>query len=474
MHIRTRMSLWYFATSVALLLIFGLLTFFSSRHLAFRALDREHEVIAASIEGRYDRKTNTFKDLDDVPYHVDRNLKESYMIVYDDQEKPVFQSPMAKKFSLPIQLVKQDKKSKRIIEHPIGKVHAFATTDENNVRLLAVSRKLYVDEQEVGWLVIATPVEDIHHAARLLLISLIGGGVLVGMSAGLWSYYLTKRNLRPLSDITAAARRISSANLSESIHVEHKHDEIGQLVTVLNDLLERLRVAFDSQRRFVADGAHELKTPLAVVRSHWEEELNNPDLPREVKEKLVGDIEAITRLTRVINNLLLLSQTEFVESGFDMTSVHLDELLRDLHSDTEVLAGMKMQDLTVSAAQPAVVRGDRDRLYQLFFNIIDNAVKFTPEKGKIAVSLTVENGEALTRVEDTGAGIPDADLPHVFERFYRVGKDRSIESGGSGLGLSICKMIAESHKGSITVASVPGEGSTFTVRLPIDPSFDAA
>jgi signal transduction histidine kinase len=389
------------------------------------------------------------------------------MIVYDSQEKPVFQSPMAQKFSLPIDLVKQDKESKRVIEHPVGKVHAFATTGDNNVRLLAVSRKLYVDQQEVGWIVIATPIEDIHHAARLLLISLICGGLLVGMMAGVWSYYLTKRNLRPLSDITAAARRIGSANLYESIAVENRGDEIGQLSIVLNDLLQRLREAFDSQRRFVADGAHELKTPLAIVRSHWEEELNNPDLPRTVKEKLVGDIEAITRLTRVINNLLLLSQTELVESGFDMTSVRLDELLRDLYSDTEVLAGMKMQELTVSDAQPAVVRGDRDRLYQLFFNLIDNAIKFTPEKGRISVSLTVENGEALTRIEDTGAGISDADLPHVFERFYRVGKDRSIETGGSGLGLSISRMIAESHRGSITVASSPGEGSTFTVRIPI-------
>jgi signal transduction histidine kinase len=467
------MSLWYFGTSAALLLIFSLLTFFSARHLAFRALDREHEVIAASIEGQYDPKTDTFKDLDDVPYHVNRHLKESYMIVYDAQEKPVFQSPMAKKFSLPIELVKQDKISKRIIDHPIGKVHAFATTGDNNVRLLAVSRKLYVDEKEVGWLVIATPIEDIHHAARLLLISLIGGGVLVGTLAGVWSYFLTKRNLRPLSNITAAARRIGSANLYETIEVEHKNDEIGQLAAVLNDLLKRLREAFDSQRRFVADGAHELKTPLAIVRSHWEEELNNPDLPREVKEKLVGDIEAITRLTRVINNLLLLSQTELVESGFDMTTVHLDELLQDLHSETEVLASMKMQELTVFTAQPAVVRGDRDRLYQLFFNLIDNAVKFTPETGKITVSLTVENGEALTRVEDTGVGIPDADLPHVFERFYRVGKDRSIETGGSGLGLSICKMIAESHKGSVTVASRVGGGSTFTVRLPVVRSSDA-
>jgi signal transduction histidine kinase len=467
MRIRTRMSLWYLATTIVLLLVFSLTTYFGARHLAFRALDREHEVIAASIEGRFDPNTNTFQDLDNTQYHVNWHLKESYMIVYDAQERPVFQSPMTQKFSLPIELVRQERKSKRVLRHPVGKVNAFTTTGDDDIRLLAVSRKLYVNEQAVGWLVIATPIDDIQHAARMLLRSLIGGVLLVGMLAGVWSYYLTKRNLRPVADITQTAHRISSTNLGESIDVFNKNDEIGQLAAVLNDLFGRLQSAFDSQRRFVADGAHELKTPLAVLRTHWEDELNNPDLSMEVKQKLVGDIEVISRLTRVINNLLLLSQTEFAEAGFDMTTVHLDDLLQEIVSETEVLAGMKTQEITLAGSQTAVVRGDRDRLYQLFFNLVDNAVKYTPENGKIAVSLGVEEGEAVVRIEDSGTGIPNADLPRVFDRFYRVNKDRSPETGGSGLGLSICKMIAESHKGSITVASQPGIGSAFSVHLPL-------
>jgi signal transduction histidine kinase len=467
MRIRRRMSLWYLATTIVLLLMFSLITFFGARHLAFRALDRQHEVIAASIEGRFDPNTNTFRDLDNTPYHIDSHLKESYMIVYDAQERPVFQSPMTQKFSLPIELVRQQRKSKRVLSHPVGKARSFTTTGVDNVQLLAVSRKLYVNEQEVGWIVIATPIGDIQRAARRLLKSLIGGALLVGMLAGVWSYYLTKRNLRPVADITQTAYRISSTNLGESIKVFNKNDEISQLAAVLNGLFERLQIAFDSQRRFVADGAHELKTPLAVLRTHWEDELNNPDLPMEVKQKLVGDIEVISRLTRVINNLLLLSQTEFADTGFDMTTVRVDELLQEIVSETEVLAGMKSQELTLDISQPAVVRGDHDRLYQLFFNLIDNAVKYTPESGRITVSLGVEEGEAVVRIQDSGTGIPDADLPHVFERFYRVNKDRSPETGGSGLGLSSCKMIAESHKGSIAVTSHSGEGSTFAVRLPL-------
>jgi signal transduction histidine kinase len=461
------MSLWYLATTVVLLLVFSLVTFFGARHLAFRALDREHDVIAASIEGRFDPNTNTFQDLNNTPYHVNWHLEESYMVVYDAQERPVFQSPMTKRMSLPIQLVRTARESKSIIDHPVDKAHAFRTSGDDDIPLLAVSRKLYVNERAVGWLVIATPIGDIQQAARRLLTSLIIGAFLVGALAGVWSFHLTKRNLRPVANITRAARRIGSTNLAERITVEDQTDEVGQLAAVLNGLLGRLQEAFESQRRFIADGAHEIKTPLAVLRTHWEDELNNPDLPMDMKEKLVGDIESISRLTRVINTLLLLSQTEFADAGFDMTSVQLDGLLQEIVSETEVLAGMKSQELSLADSQPVVVPGDRDRLYQLFFNLFDNAVKYTPVGGTITVSLAVEDGEAVVRIDDSGVGIPDADLQYVFDRFYRVSKDRSPETGGSGLGLSICKMIAESHKGSITVTSQCGVGSTFAVHLPL-------
>jgi len=467
MTIRARMSLWYLVTTVVLLLVFSLITFYSVRHLAFRALDREHEVIAASIETRFDPGSGSFEDFQNSSYHISRNLKESYIAVYDAQERPVYQSPLTEKFSLPITLVRDKDKAREILNQPSEKMRSFMTTDDRDVRLLAVSRKLYRDGKTIGWLVIATPIGDIQEAAQILLFSLLAGVLLTGALAGGWSYYLTRRNLRPIADITRTARRIGSSNLADRMDVENRSDEIGQLANVLDDLLERLQKAFEIQRRFVADGAHELKTPLAVLRTHWEDELNNPDVPADVKEKLVGDIESISRLTRVINNLLFLSRTEFAESGFDVMGIRLDELLDEVVEDTSVLASMKSQELTLSAAPETVIQGDRDRLYQLFFNLIDNAVKFTQERGKISVELKVKDDVVVVSFSDTGPGIPDADLPHVFERFYRVGTDRSTETGGSGLGLSIARMIAESHRGSLDVTSRPGEGSTFTVRMPL-------
>ncbi|MCK4773266.1 MAG: histidine kinase, partial [Candidatus Krumholzibacteria bacterium] len=201
--------------------------------------------------------------------------------------------------------------------------------------------------------------------------------------------------------------------------------------------------------------------------THWEDELNNPELPLENREKIAGDIETIARLNRVINNLLLLSQTEFAQDAFEFESVSLDQLLSAVASEMEVLADMKSQELRLTKIEPVVLWADRDRLHQLIFNLLDNAIKYTPEKGNINVSLRVENGEALVIVEDNGIGIPGEDLPYVFDRFYRVSNDRSLETAGSGLGLSICRMIAETHNGSIDLAGRAGEGSTFTVRLPI-------
>jgi signal transduction histidine kinase len=466
MKIRTRLSLWNLATTVVFLAVLGIGTYYSARHLALKALDREHELIAASIEGRFDTGAKIFADLGDIPYHVNRYLKESYVVVYDADERPVFQSPMSQKITLPITLVRDKKKAKQILTHPAQEMHTFGTTDDADVRFLAVSRKLYVNEREVGWLIIATPIGDIQHAARMLLYTLLAGVALLGLVAGAWTNYLTRKSLQPVAAIAATAERVSSSNLSERADVDNWDDEIGQLARVLNDMADRIQKAFESQQRFVADGAHELKTPLTILRTHWEDELNNPELSTEVKEKLVGDLETITRLTRVINNLLLLSQTEFAAAGFDMASVPLDELLSEVVSETEVLAGMKEQELKMAECSPVVVRGDKDRLHQLVFNLLDNAVKYTPEQGKIAVSLTAAGGEVVLRVEDYGIGISGEDLPHVFERFYRVSKDRSPQTGGSGLGLSICKMIAESHDGSIDVTSRPGEGSAFVVTLP--------
>jgi heavy metal sensor kinase len=437
------------------------------RYLMLEALEREHEVIAEAIERHYDARTGTFLGLDATQYHTNQDMEESYLVVYDSDAEPVYRSPLTYQITLPVAPVKEKRRFKSIISHPIDKMPIYRTNEETNVRFLTVSRKLHAGQRSVGWMVIATPIGDIRDAVRQLFRTMLVGILLLSLVAAVWSNILTRKSLKPITAITSTARRLSSTNLEERLGVSTADDEIDQLARILNELLDRLQRAFESQQRFVSNGAHELKTPLTILRTHWEDELNNPELPLENREKIAGDIETISRLNRVINNLLLLSQTEFARDAFEIEAVSLDELLSAVVSEMEVLADMKSQELRLTRIESVVLQADRDRLHQLIFNLLDNAIKYTQENGKINVSLRVQDGEAFVVVEDNGMGIPEEDLRYVFDRFYRVSKARSLETPGSGLGLSICRMIAETHKGSIDLASLAGEGSTFTLRLPI-------
>jgi len=283
----------------------------------------------------------------------------------------------------------------------------------------------------------------------------------------LGAYYIIDKFLYPIKIITNKAQEISSSNLNERIEVKNEQDELGRLTQTLNNLLERLSNAFESQRSFMADAAHELKTPLSVLRAHWENELNNPKLDDKFKERLVQDVEQIGRLNQLINKLLFLSQTDDVYEKLDITSFRLDEFLRDIINDTRILADLKKQTIDKIELAPLTIHADQGQLYQLFFNLLDNAIKYTPEKGKIWLTLREVANQAEINIRDNGQGIETKELDKIFERFYRIDKDRSRKTGGSGLGLAICKLVVNAHKGSISVKSEPKKGTTFTIELPL-------
>jgi signal transduction histidine kinase len=294
------------------------------------------------------------------------------------------------------------------------------------------------------------------------------GAVLISIILlALASYLLTRKALDPVNIITKKADRISQNNLDERIQVPVENDELGQLSKVLNNLLDRLQRAFTTQQQFLADAAHELKTPLSILRAHWESELNNVELSLEMKEKFVQDIETISRLSHLINNLLLLSKTEAVRSTFEYLPVQLDEILNEVLSDAQVLADMKLQKIEVIDLNPVKINGDRMRLYQLFFNIIDNSIRYGFESGSIWISLKSGVKWNIVEIRDNGPGISVDDLPHIFDRFFRAQKDRARKTGGSGLGLSICQLIVRSHDGEIEVESDMGKGTIFRIKFPI-------
>ena len=467
MKIHTRLSLWYFSVSFIILLVFSLGTYLGMQRLLFRALDQELNILIDSIERNYDPFFDHFEDLLFSPDNSNRYL-EHYIQIYNIDNDLIYASPMTARVDLGLSVLTQ---SDKLNVNRQGHIYQnFPWNQENLLGIMTfrvVGRKIFFNNRPIGWVVVGLPIQRIEKSMENLLRVLIISIILAVIMIATGGYILTRKALNPVNQITSRAREISFRNLNQRIEVYNPDDELGKLSLVLNDLLERLQKAFESQRQFLADAAHELKTPLAILRTHWEDEINNSDISLDQKEKFVQDIETISRLSHLINNLLLLSQTEAVEINFNFAPIRLDEIIRDVIDDATILAEIKKQSIEIRELAVLTVMGDKMRLYQLFFNIIDNAIKYSDQESKILVSLDRQNNYARIEIQDNGDGISKEDLPHVFERFYRIKKDRARQTGGSGLGLAISKLIVDSHHGSIQLKSELGKGSVFTVFLPL-------
>lgn len=275
------------------------------------------------------------------------------------------------------------------------------------------------------------------------------------------------QTLKPLEAITTTAEQINRADdLSRRLPYQGpEDDEIGNLVHAFNQTLERLEALFTSQQRLLADVSHELRTPLTVIKG-------NVDLMRRMKsldeESLQSIDQEAGRLTRLVGGLLLIAQAESGKLALNMRTVELDLLLTEVFQEMSILAGSRVR-VHLNEIDQVYVRGDRDRLKQVFINLLANAIQYTPQGGEVFLSLERIGESARIIFRDTGPGIPAEDLPHIFERFYRAEKSRTRgKTTGFGLGLSIANWIVERHGGRIEVESRDGKGTTFAIWLPVD------
>jgi two-component system OmpR family sensor kinase len=281
------------------------------------------------------------------------------------------------------------------------------------------------------------------------------------------SSWLAKRAFRPVLYLTRTAREIKAGDLGRRVPVPLSSDEIHDLAVTLNEMIGRLDQAFTQQRRFVADASHELRTPVTAIRSITDVALEEPLSFDECVEAL-RDINAETeRLGQLINDLLTLARADEEQMPLDHEPVRLDLLACDVGATMEPLAAERGITLQIQARSPATVLGDTTRLIQVLMALVDNALIYTNAGGTVTLSIEVDEMDARLMVRDTGIGIAQEDLAHIFERFYRADPARSRAAGGSGLGLSIARWVIEAHGGSITVESQVGQGSTFTVTLPL-------
>ena len=335
----------------------------------------------------------------------------------------------------------------------------------NGERVELYSAPLLLDGEVIGVLQVAAPLSSLELSLTQLRL-VLGAVVLVAAALGaLFGFFLAKKAMRPVDQLTQTAHAIGhSADLSRRLPEPAQRDELGRLAATFNEMLGQLELAFATQRRFLADASHELRSPLAAIRTNVETLLRGVDAnPDERDETLRAIARETDRMGRLVADLLALAHAD-AGRPLERRLVALDSLLLDVYQQQRRLAGSVRLEL--GDLEQVEVNGDPDRLKQLLLNLVDNALRYTQPGGTVVLDLIRLDGQAALRVRDDGPGIPPEHLPKIFDRFYRVDRTRTRQAGGTGLGLAICKWVAEAHGGRIEVESQVGRGSVFTVLLP--------
>jgi len=296
---------------------------------------------------------------------------------------------------------------------------------------------------------------------------LAGVSGIVLLLAWIGSTWLARQALSPIEQLSQTATNISGTTLDTRLVMTAPYVEFHHLAVAFNNMLDRLQKTLDAQRRFVADAAHELKTPLTAMKGHLEITLNKPRTTDEYREAIMAALGDTDRLHHLTKSLLTLAQLSGDNQSTLQEPVQVQSMVEEVRNELQVLAEDKGITLKVDATPVPEILGDTLQLRRMIVNLLDNALRHTPRGGSVTVRVIQETDNLLISVSDTGSGISPQHLPHVFDRFYRVDSARDRQSGGTGLGLALVKEIAEHRGGQVSVHSEVGKGTTFRIVLPI-------
>ena len=420
--VRTRLSLWHAAVLAIIICLFsaGALLFVRAR--LYRALDEQLRQDLATVEKVYREETGDLGELDNRMGMTLFEVAEGQTVIYRTASWPP----------------------------PAAKPYRTMTTADPAHRV-SVAR----DE---------TALRQTLWTLTVILATGIPCAMALAMAGG---YLLAGRLLAPVGAMADTARRITAESLSARLPVENPHDEFGRLAVVFNETLSRLDIAFEQLRRFTADASHELRTPLTGIRSVGEVALQRPLSTQEYRDVIASMLEEVDRLTRLVENLLLLTRAEAGRIPIKPVVVDLTELVASVSDTLRVLADEKNQEWTVDIAEHVTAACDASILRLAVMNVMYNAIKYTPDKGEIRVTARRSSlGDAVIEIQDTGPGIAVTHRQRIFERFYRVDDARSRDTGGVGLGLAIARWAVEANGGRIELESEEGRGTMFRIVLP--------
>jgi heavy metal sensor kinase len=333
-------------------------------------------------------------------------------------------------------------------------------------RQRVLERRARLGDRDFAVLLMASLKEVDHELAELLAVLLTAGPLALALAGGL-SYLLARKALAPVEQLRSQTQQVTADRLDRRVPVANPHDELGRLAETINAMIARLERSFAEVRRFTADASHELRTPLATIRTEAEVALRSPLTLADHQQLLGSILEECGRLTDLTDQLLALAREDVGLARPAREPLDLGALVGETAETMRPLADAKGVRLRATQDGAVPVYGDPIRLRQVFFNLLDNAIKYTPGGGQVEAGVGRRDRAAVAVVRDTGVGIPAEHLPHVFDRFYRVDMARSRAEGGTGLGLSIAKSVVEAHGGRIELASTPGRGTVCTVTFPL-------
>jgi len=460
MSIRVRLTLW-FTLIIGLILVVSGMFFYSALRLWLEAeVESDLRVYSTLVNSALD------KDFQDP---IDYSLVRSSLPALDEIASPGMYlqlvdgdgNVVVKSDSLGTQELPTDTWPAGQGQETTTVVTTIASDDGDDVRTMILASTLNLGS-ETHLLQVAQSLAPLDTALARAGLALVVSILVILTLAVLSGAFLIRRALAPVRRITGTARGIeASADLSQRVGYRGPQDEIGQLATTFDHMIERLDSALKSQRNFVADASHELRGPLTVMQGNLD--LLKRNLSEEDRQESTKVIETETaRMSKIVKDLLVLAELDSGQAEPNET-VSLKDLLVDSQERAKQLAGNR--DITIGREEDLWVKGDAHRLEQVLNNLVDNAIRYTPEGGSITLSLYRQGEWACLEVSDTGIGIAPDHLPHIFDRFYRADKARSRAKGGTGLGLAIVKGIVEQHGGKVTVASQADKGSKFTIWL---------
>lgn len=461
MPLRVKLTLWYGSALALILMLFATALYaIVARDLKDQVDQSLKEAATTAIRSLEQHGFGPFIQFEDLSAHFpELAVLDKFFQIFSPTGRITIQSPNVKSHDVPL--------SQTALKMAFSGETTYESARFPGEDLRLISVPILYQGNLLNIVQVGTSLKPVEHTLkRLLGVLLISIPVALLVSLG-GGWFLAGRVLRPVAIMTEAAKKIAAGDLSQRLAVEATGDEIGRLAETFNAMIARLDASFRQVRQFSSDASHELRTPLTVMKGETELVLRRPRDCQDYKTVLESNLEEIDRMTRIVDELLFLSRADLGEVKMASDPVALADLLEDIQQQASVLGQDQGIQVRLGTMQPATVLGDDLRLRELFLNLVDNAVKYSRSGGTVTITLRVEQGTARVAVQDQGIGIRPEAIGRIFDRFYRTDEARAHTKAGTGLGLAICTWIADVHHGRIDVRSVPGEGSTFTVTLPL-------